>query len=246
MTCNELQDSVKNSSARADRTPSIDIRSHLESCSACRQWIEINERLAGPLQILRSAMPSVPATLDESVREACHAHFQHPADVIPSNKPVRPISPLFWRAAIAALLIAGAIILFGTRRAPSPPTTAKIQRHIISSTQVQTPTQSEAPKPDITKPALTKKRPTSRVHHRAPAAPDENSSTETAYMGLPPDFRNLMYCDQLSCSGALEVIRMNLPASSLGMASPLRTSNVVAADVLVGADGVARAIRIVN
>jgi hypothetical protein len=55
-----------------------------------------------------------------------------------------------------------------------------------------------------------------------------------------------MYCDQLSCSGALEVIRMNLPAASLGLASPSRTSNFVAADVLVGSDGVARAIRIVN
>jgi hypothetical protein len=55
-----------------------------------------------------------------------------------------------------------------------------------------------------------------------------------------------MYCDQLSCSGAMEVIRMNLPASALGMQSPLRTSNLVAADVVVGPDGVARAIRIVN
>jgi len=42
------------------------------------------------------------------------------------------------------------------------------------------------------------------------------------------------------------VIRMNLPASALGMSSPSRTSNVVEADVVVGPDGVARAIRIVN
>ncbi len=246
MTCNELQDSMKNGSARSDGKPGTDIRSHLESCSACRQWIEINERLAGPLQLLRNSVPPMPATLEESVVKAYRVRLQHLSEVIPINKPVRPISPLLWRAAIAALLIAGAIILFGTRRAPLPRTTAKIQQPLISSTQVQTLTHSEAPKPDLTKPAVTKKTPTSRRHHRAPAAVEENSSTEAAYMGLPPDFRNLMYCDQLSCSGALEVIRMNLPASSLGMASPSGRSNIVAADVLVGADGVARAIRFVN
>lgn len=242
MTCNELQDSMKDGSARSDGTPGADIRSHLESCSACRQWIEINERLAEPLRLLRDSVPVIPATLDARLLSAYRTRLQHAS----LNKPVRPISPVLWRAAIAALLIAGAIILFGSRRAPLPPTTAKIQQPLISSTQVRTLTQSEAPKPAITKPTVTKKRPTSRMHHRTPAAAEENSSTEAAYMGLPPDFRNLMYCDQLSCSGALEVIRMNLPAFSLGMASPSGRSNVVAADVLVGADGVARAIRIVN
>ncbi len=251
MTCNELQDSVKSVSARADIV-GTDILSHLETCSACRQWMEIEQRLMGPLQVLRDSVPVIPATVDESVLNAYRAQLQHASsDVIRSRKPAPSMSNLVWRAAIAALLVAGAILLFGTRKAPSP-TTAKMQpTPVVSSAQLQTQPQSEAPKPVTTprpvtaKPVITKKR-TSRPLRKAPVPAAEGSSTEDAYMGLPPDFRNLMYCDQLSCSGAMEVIRMNLPASSIGLASPSRSSNVVAADVVVGADGVARAIRILN
>jgi hypothetical protein len=241
MTCNELQDSVKHGLVRVDGAPRGDILSHLESCTACRKWVEIEQRLKGLLQVLRSSVPAVPTTVDASVLSAFRTRLQH-APGIPLRKPERPMSSSIWRAAIAALLLAGAIILFGNRKTAMPTPTAKIQvAPVVSSTQVQTQPQSEAPKP-----VVTKKRAASRLHHRAPAPLTENSSTEAASMGLPPDFRNLMYCDQLSCSGAMEVIRMNLPASSLGMALPSRTSNVVAADVVVGADGVARAIRIVN
>ena len=250
MTCNELQDSVNSASARAVGTPSADILYHLESCRACREWVEIEQRLTGPLQLVRNSAPTVPATLDESVLNAYRAQLQHASsDVIPLRKPVRPMSNFVWRAAVAALLLLGAIILFGIRRVPSPPATAKTKIQpapIVSSPQAQTQAQSEAPKRVITKQNIIKKKVASRVRHRAPDAETEGSSTEAAYMGLPPDFRNLMYCDQLSCSGAMEVIRMNLPVSSMGLASPSRSSNVVAADVVVGPDGVARAIRIVN
>jgi hypothetical protein len=252
MTCTELQDSVNSGSARAVGTPSADILSHLESCSACRDWVEIEQRLTGPLQVLRNSVPTVPATLDESVLNAYRAQLQHASsDVIPLRKPVRPMSNFVWRASVAALLLAGAILLFGIRRVPSPPATAKTKIQsapIVSSPQAQTPIRSEAPKSvQTTKAAVATKKRTPRAPYKAPAPPAvEGSSTEAAYMGLPPDFRNLMYCDQLSCSGAMEVIRMNLPASSMGLASPSRSSNVVAADVVVGPDGVARAIRIVN
>ena len=58
---------------------------------------------------------------------------------------------------------------------------------------------------------------------------------------------NLMYCDQISCSGALDIIRMQLPASPVaGDSTSAPAQDVVLADVLVGSDGVARAIRIVN
>jgi hypothetical protein len=45
----------------------------------------------------------------------------------------------------------------------------------------------------------------------------------------------------------MEIIRMQLPASALSRDGPARqTDSVVLADVLLGADGIARAIRIVN
>jgi hypothetical protein len=51
-----------------------------------------------------------------------------------------------------------------------------------------------------------------------------------------------MFCDPLICSGEEEVIRMELP----GSASSADGSQPVVADVIVGEDGLVRAMRIVN
>jgi hypothetical protein len=62
---------------------------------------------------------------------------------------------------------------------------------------------------------------------------------------LTADFRSLMFCDAISCDGNMEVVRIQLPSSVMPLsaaAQPRATS----ADVLIGEDGVARAIRIVE
>jgi hypothetical protein len=241
MTCNELHESSSLRSL-AEGGFSADVAAHIEHCSACRQWIEIEEQLSNQLRLLRDDAPTVPATLDESVLKGYRSHMQRAAgDIIPL-KPVRSTSGLFWRASIAALLLFVGIIIFGSRKAPSPSVTAKVEPpRIAPATRPEGKTESEPPQPIATKQVAT-----TRVHHRTTVPKTEDDSSEAASHDIRPDFRSLMYCDQLSCSGAMEVIRMNLPASALGMASPSRTSNVVAADVVVGPDGVARAIRIVN
>jgi 2-polyprenyl-6-methoxyphenol hydroxylase-like FAD-dependent oxidoreductase len=64
---------------------------------------------------------------------------------------------------------------------------------------------------------------------------------------VPEGFRSLMYCDELSCGGAMDVVRIQLQPSDVGLiAAAQQNSNVVSADVLVGADGIARGIRIVR
>lgn len=56
-----------------------------------------------------------------------------------------------------------------------------------------------------------------------------------------------MYCDELSCGGVMELIRVQLPSSGIepGSASAPAKAPVIA-DVLVGPDGIARGIRIVQ
>jgi hypothetical protein len=243
MTCNELHDRMESGSERVltEGALSADITAHIERCSACHHWIEIEVRLSRQLQLLRDNAPAVPAALDESVLKGYREHVHRAArNVVPLKVPVRSTA-LVWRAAIAALLLVGAIILFGSRKAASPPVTAKVQ----SQPNVVPPQHHSSAKTETARPSSTKK--TAPHARRKTTVPrSEPVSTESAQNALPPDFRNLMYCDALSCSGAMEVIRMNLPASALGMSSPSRTSNVVAADVVIGTDGVARAIRIVN
>jgi hypothetical protein len=61
------------------------------------------------------------------------------------------------------------------------------------------------------------------------------------------DFRSLIYCDELSCGGLLAVIRVQLPASDVAHTPASNSpSDTVLADVLVGSDGIARGIRIVQ
>jgi hypothetical protein len=56
-----------------------------------------------------------------------------------------------------------------------------------------------------------------------------------------------MYCDELSCAGAMDVIRVEVPAEALRVPQRERSGNEpVEADVLVGPDGVARGIRLVQ
>ncbi len=243
MTCNELHNRLESGALRTETVLTAEVVSHIEHCSACRHTVDIEERLREPLRLLRNSVPAVSATLDESILSGYRARLQRASAEATSLKKQTPLSTLVWRAAIAAVLLVGAILLFGNRKATSPPPIAKVQTQpaVAASARSVSQAGNEAPKA-----VAAKMKPAPRARRKASAPTTEVPSAEAASLGLPSDFRNLMYCDQLSCSGAMDVIRMNLPASSLGMASPLRTSNVVAADVLVGPDGVARAIRIVN
>jgi hypothetical protein len=64
---------------------------------------------------------------------------------------------------------------------------------------------------------------------------------------VPEGFRSLMYCDELSCNGGMEVVRVQLPSPAAGFMPASASGNrAVSADVLVGADGFARGIRIVH
>ncbi len=56
-------------------------------------------------------------------------------------------------------------------------------------------------------------------------------------------YTDLMFCDPLSCSSDAQVVRMELPVQGAADASGAQT---VVADVVVGDDGLVRAVRIVN
>jgi hypothetical protein len=249
MTCNELHDHLESGRSlfRTDEGLSSDITAHIEHCSSCHRWVQMEEQLSGQLRLLRNSAPLVPTTLDESILSAYRRQMQQPVN---APTPVQKVSwseGIFWRAAIAALVLLGAIVLFGHRKTVNPPSMATVQPPpVAEQTQGRTQSSTEPAKTIATQKSAKRHVQRETVVRKTQTVSEAGASTEAAVNTLPSDFRSLMYCDQLSCSGAMELIRMNLPASALGMASPLRSSNVVAADVVIGADGVARAIRIVN
>lgn len=89
----------------------------------------------------------------------------------------------------------------------------------------------------------------SRIHVNESALPSVQRKNPVNHQDnpLPTGFQSLMYCDQLSCAGAMDVIRVQLASPVLGVSSVSpKASNFVSADVLVGSDGIARGIRVVE
>ena len=75
---------------------------------------------------------------------------------------------------------------------------------------------------------------------KAAAAAHQNASDDTLARA---DYVNLMFCDPLSCSSDEQVVRMELPMAG---SADGQASQPVIADVVVGDDGLVRAMRIVN
>ena len=248
MTCNELRNLMgfDRAAFRAESVSSAEIAIHIQQCSSCRRWIQMEEQLSGKLNLLRNSAPTVSVALDESILAAYRKQIQQPVTGLILLSKASPSRGMLRRAAIAALLLIGAIIFFGNRKRAAPPLEARVQpQSVVAEVPIERRTSAETPKAVTTKKLQKHRVRGDMIVPKTEDGTGADTSTQVAD-SLPPDFRSLMYCDQLSCSGAMEVIRMNLPASALGMASPLRSSNLVAADVVVGPDGVARAIRIVN
>jgi hypothetical protein len=62
-----------------------------------------------------------------------------------------------------------------------------------------------------------------------------------------PGYSNLMYCDPVVCSGPMPVVHIKVPVGQgAPNAQPGSSSGFVNADVVIGPDGVARAIRVAN
>ncbi|MDR3765315.1 MAG: hypothetical protein P4M01_14600 [Acidobacteriota bacterium] len=62
-----------------------------------------------------------------------------------------------------------------------------------------------------------------------------------------PGYSNLMYCDPVACSGPMQVVHIKVPVGEVKPNVGQSVGNTfVNADVVVGADGVARAIRVAN
>lgn len=62
-----------------------------------------------------------------------------------------------------------------------------------------------------------------------------------------PGYSNLMYCDPVVCSGPMQVVHIKVPVNQIKPNVGQSSGNgFVNADVVVGPDGVARAIRVAN
>lgn len=227
------------------RSEFAEVEEHAARCSKCNRSLEEQKELGKCLDAVRNSAPEMSASLDGAVLanyRRCVSEQSRSAVPVPLKGQIGLRGAFSWGIAVAfAVVVAyGAMFLFipnqhnavgrkyADRQLALPPT----QPMIVSRKMT-----------DAQKPAHGKSKSVA-----ASARHTKNASSvveqDTAF---PTRFQGLMYCDQLSCLDPLDVIRVQLPSPVLGV-TPFSTpaTNVVSADVLVGPDGIARGIRVIE
>ena len=216
---------------------------HIAKCGECHRLAEEQKELARCLLLLREGATAMPASLDASVLAGYRTYISErprSTTAVPGAGRTDLLGAFRWAAAVAfAVIAAGAVLLFisGQRSSVDPVSTER--RSVMAPVPVaRANSQSAALEP-------ARKKPNSIVRsakHASPAIPVALPETWSS-----SGFQGLMYCDQLSCPGAMDVIRVQLSSAAVAFGPTSSQANdFVYADVLVGPDGIARGIRVVE
>jgi hypothetical protein len=258
MTCREFKHSAASLTLwELSRSRDEAVLGHTEECESCRAWLQKQRALAGSMKTLQArtavleASPDVERALLRAFRQAAPARAgvterSQPVAVPRSTPVVLRLSRFFEigaYAAVAAAIMVG--VFLGVRLLQPNPQTAAAQNHAVESAaspalerpMVSSPvtpvSTSELPDRVASRVRVSSLRHSSGAAMGSPrvVADESQASAEAGYVPL-------MFCDPLSCAADSEVVRMELPAQNDAQAQ--------LADVVVGLDGVVRAVRIVN
>ena len=209
---------------------------HAQSCARCAERLSDQQRLTAELRALASSVEETqaPARLEAALRTAFRertAALRRPGKVWLRRQPRWALV-----AAGALLLAVGGVVLL--ERASSPGQAGKTQaaRAVPSASSEPQALASAPPAGPVIPPAPPRKR---RV--TPSSAPDRELAT---------DFIPLLYESNLSAEESAHVVRISVPRTTLAsLGLPVnedRVAEPVKADVMLGEDGVARAIRLIR
>ena len=241
MNCQELHNHFEtNPRLDADFPPAV--VSHATSCASCSRFVDEQLALKKSLQSLRETAAEAPDTFDARVLADFRMRGLDAKPTMLSLGHISSSSALRWGVAGATALVIAAILFTSTRRAPK------------ANLQTQTPSGAVASVSSDAAPLVTPKfpgAPSMKRKRRVIPRPVPNQSAVASNRldnRLPAGFRSLMYCDALTCSAPMQMIRVQIPSGLIARPTPslVNTSGAVNADVLIGSDGIARGIRIVD
>ena len=247
MNCREVQSHFEERGLATELHPlDTELAQHISGCDSCRRLAGMRKHMLANLCLLRDTAPNMSESLDASVIANYRKEMAWKQVTSTRSRPASFNG--FWRlgvtAAAALLVIAAALVLRKSQNPAEPNLEPPPTRNVARNDQ------SAPPKPSYSVPRRKKTAHVAKsVTPRADASGTEQLSA--AAPAFRPDdsqgFRSLMYCDELSCDGGMNVVRVQLPALPSGFLPAANTvARPVSADVLVGADGFARGIRIVH
>ena len=262
MTCREFIENAESLTPlqlRAMQAEDEGMSAHVQECAGCGRWLESQRLLGGALQVLRThtAEREAGPHVEAAVLRAFRAQGFEP---VASAEPDRA-APAAWRlsrffefgayAAVAAALIVG--VFLGARmwrdiQSPAPHVQAQASGTPLQA-EPQVATSGGANQGSVSETqASARKAPDSEMARAVPVSARRSQSANHQAVAASVDrqgFVALMFCDPLMCSGEEQVIRMELPGSAASSAEGSSGQPVIA-DVVIGEDGLVRAMRIVN
>ena len=226
---------------------------HASECSACALWLNAERTLEAGLRALAEGAEEgeAPPHLKIALRAVFDRQVKAAPVLIPA--PARSRNLTRWAMAAAALILFAFAVALLSR--PAPPNSKEETLSRGNSKPPSTPAPREQPprrvvgldnqKKKIER-HVAQKTSTERRTRRRPVTSDNvarNDETVTDYIPLT-------YLADATAMESGIVLRVELPPSALiavGLPAPVeRTDSRVRADVVVGDDGVARAVRFVR
>jgi len=226
---------------------------HASECSACALWLNAERTLEAGLRALAEGAEEgeAPPHLKLGLRAAFDRQVK--AAPVPISAPARSRNLARWWLAAAALIFLAVAVALLSRNALS-----NLKKEDVLSGENPAPSSIPAPReqspqrfiePDKQKQKIetyvAKKTSNKRHKRRAETSDDVARNDETV-----TDYIPLTYLADATAVESGTVLRVELPPSALiavGLPAPVeRTDSRVKVDVVVGDDGVARAVRFVR
>ena len=244
MNCHSLRDAIVEMARGEHAGPGTlaAIESHLEHCAACASLLKRERRLSQGLRALSAAAPAAPS---EALRRRL-------LDVFAERQPAQPdvargasrIAGNGWlRAAAAVLVAAGGVLLWSSTG--DQPANDKPRGESTSVAEIRTP---EAIQPAASVRSAADVRRGSATA-RATQHPRRSRQRALPAVVRPVGFIALPGAAGLPDFESGEIVRIEIPLTSLPTYGieilPDAQGSPVEADLLVGQDGQARAIRLV-
>ena len=216
---------------------------HTEQCAACARRLSEERSLSASLRALSLAMNAVaaPSHVEDHLMSAfTQQQF--------SQKVRRANHWSYWNVAAAAavLVVLGIGIAAWNLRGSRPTELSQIPPQVLLPEPIAAVSLPE-PKPSS---RMSYVRPRTKPSRAAKPEPATTATSEISQTEVASDFMPIGYVNSASLQDGGSVVRVELPRStivSLGFAVNMNLyGERVKADVLLGADGLARAIRFVQ
>jgi hypothetical protein len=230
MNCRELERIVRDVARDGAGFP--EAQEHCAQCAACAERLEDEQRLSAALADLAADAVAAPGRVERDLVAAFRELQTRPRRL---RRAGRVALGLWAAAAVAAVL---ALVLIGTHRHPERTPRVAARKAAVPAAHPVERVVAEAARKPVAKRSRRPRR------NRELTGEDEAQAHEPAVTPFFP----LRYGEPLPANG--EIIRVRLPRSALlpfgipaGGPNPDRR---IQADVLVGEDGLARAVRFVQ